>query len=148
MPVSGAIITQFEAYRRDRGTPRRCIEQPLAGFSVLMIFCPLSRSFASSSLWGKFGGLYACGGTVPYIVPLPNIFLTHLFSKLRLKRKDFQEIVRLTWAQEVWSSNLHAPTKSFSITNLQKPNFGTAALWCNLGTTRKSHAEKSHANFA
>jgi hypothetical protein len=31
-------------------------------------------------------------------VPLLNIFLIRLFSKLRLKRKDFQEIVRLTWA--------------------------------------------------
>jgi hypothetical protein len=33
-------------------------------------------------------------------VPLPNIFLTRLFSKRRLKRKDFQEILRLPWAQE------------------------------------------------
>jgi len=44
------------------------------------------------------------------MVPLPKVFLTLLFSKQRLKRKDFQEIARLTWAQEVWSSNLHAPT--------------------------------------
>src|SRR5258708_360933 len=52
-------------------------------------------TFAVISLWGKFGGLYACGSTFPHIVPLPNIFLTHLFSKLTLKRKGFQEIVRL-----------------------------------------------------
>src|ERR1700730_476691 len=32
-------------------------------------------------------------------------------------RKDFPEVQRLPWAQEVWSSNLHAPTKSFSIRN-------------------------------
>jgi hypothetical protein len=57
-------------------------------------------SFAVSSLWGKFGGLYACGATFPHTVPLPNIFVTHLFSKQTLKRKDFQEIIRLTWAQE------------------------------------------------
>jgi hypothetical protein len=44
------------------------------------------------------------------MVPLPNIFLILLFSNQRLKRKDFQEIARLAWAQEVWSSNLHAPT--------------------------------------
>jgi hypothetical protein len=37
-------------------------------------------------------------------VPLPNIFLTLLFSELRLKRKDFQEIVRLTWPHEVIST--------------------------------------------
>src|SRR5258707_8367231 len=55
---------------------------------------------AVSSLRGKLGGLHTCAATFRYIVPLPNIFLTRLFSKLRLKRKDFQEIVRLTWAQE------------------------------------------------
>jgi len=57
------------------------------------------------------GGLYACGATFPYIVALPNSVLTLLFSKTRLKRKDFQEILRLPWAQEVPSSNLGAPTK-------------------------------------
>src|SRR5690349_2464860 len=73
------------------------------------------RPFASSSLWGKFGGLHACAATFSYIVPLPNIFLTRLFSKLRLKRKDFQEILRLPWAQEVPSSNLGAPTTYFFV---------------------------------
>ena len=72
------------------------------------------NTFAVISLWGKFGGLYACAATFLYIVPLLNIFLTRLFSKTRLKRKDFQEIVRLTWAQEVPSSNLGAPTKNIS----------------------------------
>ncbi len=38
------------------------------------------NTFAVISLWGKFGGLHACGGTFPHIVPLPNIFLTLLFS--------------------------------------------------------------------
>src|SRR6266403_4199737 len=88
---------------------------------------------AVSSLRGKLGGLYACGATFRYIVPLPNIFLTRLFSKLRLKRKDFQEILRLPWAQEVPSSNLGAPTTYFFIINelslkLQRwrPNLGPA----------------------
>ena len=73
-------------------------------------------AFASSSLWGKFGGgLHACGATFLYIVPLPNIFLTRLFSKQRLKRKDFQEIARLAWAQEVPSSHLGAPTNHFLV---------------------------------
>jgi hypothetical protein len=53
-------------------------------------------TFAVSLLWGKFGGLHAYGGTFSYIVPLPNIFLTHLFSKLGLKRKDFPEVARPT----------------------------------------------------
>jgi hypothetical protein len=43
-------------------------------------------AFASSSLWGKFGGLHACGAPFRYFVPLPNIFLTRLFSEQRLKR--------------------------------------------------------------
>jgi hypothetical protein len=71
-------------------------------------------TFAVISLWGKFGGLHACAATFSYIVPLPNIFLTRLFSKLRLKRKDFQEILRLPWAQEVPGSNPGAPTKNIS----------------------------------
>ena len=33
------------------------------------------------------------------------LLLSLLFSKWRLKRKDFQEIARLPWAQEVPSSN-------------------------------------------
>ena len=71
-------------------------------------------TFAVFSLWGKFGGLHACGATFPHMVPLPNIFLTLLFSNLRLKRKDFLEIVRLTWAQEASGSNPDAPTKNIS----------------------------------
>jgi hypothetical protein len=55
---------------------------------------------------------------------------------------------RLPWAQEAPGSNPGAPTKSFQINDLQTGNFGTAALWCNLGTIRKIRAEKSHANFA
>jgi len=34
-----------------------------------------------------------------------------------LKRKDFQEIARLAWAQEVPSSNLGAPTTYFFVFN-------------------------------
>src|SRR5229473_7928708 len=67
-------------------------------------------TFAVISLWGKFGGLHACADTFPYTVPPPNFVITLLFSKTRLKRKDFQEIVRLTWAQEVSGSNPDAPT--------------------------------------
>ena len=69
-------------------------------------------TFAVISLWGKFGGLHACAATFSYILPPPNIFLTRLFSKLRLKRKDFQEILRLPWAQGVTGSNPVAPTNT------------------------------------
>ena len=90
------------------------------------------NAFAVISLWGKFGGLHACGATFSYIVPLPNIFLTRLFSKTRLKRKDFQEIVRLTWAQEVPSSNLGAPTIYFFVFQLTVSN--TAQSGAELGS--------------
>ena len=62
---------------------------------------------------GEIGGLYACGATFQYMVPLPNFVITLLFSKMRLKRKDFQKIVRLPWAQEASGSNPDAPTNSF-----------------------------------
>jgi hypothetical protein len=81
-------------------------------------------------------------------VPLPNIFVTHLFSKQTLERKDFQEIVRLTWAQEVPSSNLGAPTKSLQLSELEEVDFGGAALWCNLGTTRKIREVKRRRDIA
>jgi hypothetical protein len=60
----------------------------------------------------------------------------------------FATLARLPWAEEVRGSNPRAPTNIIAYNNLQKGNFGTAAFWCNLGTTRKIHAEKSHANFA
>src|SRR5258705_12188944 len=87
--------------------------------------------FAVSSLRGKLGGLYACGATFRYTVPLPKIFLTRLFSQLRLKRKDFQEILRLPWAQEVPSSNLGAPTKTSRVLSVvyRKPTSPKTALW-------------------
>jgi hypothetical protein len=100
-------------------------------------------AFARFSLWGKFGGLYACGATFPYIVPLANNFLTHMFSKLRLKRKDFQKVARLDWAREVWSSNLHAPTNYFFVFNSiwltpteSEPELGS--IWVQIQVSRRS----------
>jgi hypothetical protein len=72
----------------------------------------------------KSQGLQACGATFRYIVPLPIFFLTRLLSKQRLKRKDFQQIAHLPWAQEVWSSNLHAPTNLIlRLTGISKKSF-------------------------
>jgi hypothetical protein len=60
--------------------------------------CPAASVLQVEHIWpgfrvffavGKIQGLQACGATFPYIVPPPNVFLTRLFSKLRLKRKDF-----------------------------------------------------------
>jgi len=92
---------------------------------------PIGAPFAVISLWGKFGGLYACGATFPYTVPLPNIFVTHLFSRQTLKRKDFPEIVRLTWAQEAPGSNPGAPTKTARVFSLvyQNPSSPPTSLW-------------------
>jgi len=89
------------------------------------------NTFAIISLWGEFAGLFAYGATFSYIVPLPNISLTRLFSNLGLKRKDFQEIARLAWAQEVPSSNLGAPTKTSGVVSLSYRKFSSlkTALW-------------------
>jgi hypothetical protein len=68
------------------------------------------RSFAGSSLRGKMGGdsTHAephCGTSCT------TKFRTNSFVfKNEIERKDFQEIARLAWAQEVPSSNLGAPT--------------------------------------
>jgi hypothetical protein len=65
-------------------------------------------------------------------MPPPNIFLSRLFSKTRLKRKDFQKIALLAWAQEVPSSNLGAPTTYFFILNSQLQR--SSALETELGS--------------
>jgi hypothetical protein len=79
-----------------RGIGRPCVVNNSIGS---IRFNETDRStFAVSSLWGKFGGPYTCGATFSYTVPLPNVSVTHLFSKQTLERKDFQEIVRLPWA--------------------------------------------------
>ena len=63
------------------------------------------------------GGPHACGATFQYMVPLLFFFLTRLFSKTGLKRKDFREILRLPWAQEASGSNPDAPTIYFFVFN-------------------------------
>jgi len=73
--------------------------------------CVQAPAFSCPSLWGKVWGLHACRATLTYTLPPPFVLLTRLFSKPRLKRKDFQEMARLAWAQEVPGSNPGAPTK-------------------------------------
>jgi hypothetical protein len=51
--------------------------------------------FAVISLWGKFGGLCARGGTFPYIPPLPSFQNKSFVFRNLLQRKDFQEMFRL-----------------------------------------------------
>jgi hypothetical protein len=65
------------------------------------------------------------------MVPLPISFLTLLCSIQRLKRKDFQEIARLAWAQEASGSNPDAPTKISCVFSLtyQKHSSPTTSLW-------------------
>ena len=54
---------------------------------------------------GKLGDSMHAEPLFRYIVPLPNIFLTLLFSKTRLKRKNFQEIAPLAWAQTAFDTH-------------------------------------------
>ena len=134
----GAISLPSDPFIGPRIVPVKSANRRVGSYQEVGTY---RSTFAVISLWGKFGGLHACGDTFPHIVPLPNIFLTLLFSKPRLKRKDFQQIARLAWAQEASGSNPDAPTNIFGDNDLQKGNLGIAALWCNLGTIRKSHAE-------
>jgi len=55
--------------------------------------------FACPALWGKGRGLHARGATQSYTLPPPFFLLTLLFSKKRLKRKDFQEMAVLAWVR-------------------------------------------------
>jgi hypothetical protein len=59
---------------------------------------------------GRIGGTPGTRSHTFIHVATTIFLLSLLFSKQRLKRKDFQEITRLAWAQEVPSSNLGAPT--------------------------------------
>ena len=86
------------------------------------------------------GGLYACGATFRYNVPLPNIFLTRLFSKTRLKRKDFREILRLPWAQAELDrlENLVGRLSSATIAKrLRRPESSVVNKLKRLGTSRR-----------
>src|SRR5271154_2954371 len=46
-----------------------------------------SVPFASSSLWGKFGGLNACGDTFSYILPLPNSLANPFVFKKEIEKE-------------------------------------------------------------
>ena len=69
----------------------------------------LRKSLASANAFRCFFAEGKIGDSM-HAEPHFHTSCTLLFSKWRLKRKDFQEIARLPWAQEVPSSNLGAPT--------------------------------------
>jgi hypothetical protein len=50
-------------------------------------------------------------------VPPPCDSASHLFSEALFPRKDFQEIFRLAWVQEVSGSDPDAPTNLFCATD-------------------------------
>jgi hypothetical protein len=58
------------------------------------------------------------------------------------------DVIVLPWAQEVWSSNLHAPIKTPYVNGLQTRNFDAAAFCCKLGTRRKFRDQKSRSHIA
>jgi len=43
--------------------------------------------FALSSLWGKFGGLYACGATIAYIVALPKSSVKSIAFRSKIEKE-------------------------------------------------------------
>jgi hypothetical protein len=67
-------------------------------------------------------------------------WLTAAFSAYDLILLRLRKLARLTWAQEVWSSNLHAPTTRQSARNLPSRNHSLTSVlpitynqqgWCN-----------------
>jgi hypothetical protein len=56
---------------------------------------------------------------------------------------------RLAWAQEFWSSNLHAPTKSLSLNGLQKAEFSLlrcGSTWEQSGNSSAKTGTKDWLN--
>jgi len=108
-------------------------------------------TFAVISLWGKFGGPHACGGTLPHMVPLPNIFLTLFFSDQRLKRKDFPEVARPPWAHRTRLQRLLLLILTANVSNKsgnllfaqsypeQYENVGFVHSWCTVESHQKSY---------
>ena len=47
----------------------------------------LGRAFAWPSLWGKFGGLHACGAAFSYILPLPNSLANPFIFKSEIEKE-------------------------------------------------------------
>src|SRR5260370_33131518 len=103
------LTTQFHLDEKSairRSETRTTVPETVVGTSMLSTpnrrlgFIKRRKPIGTLSLlfrYGKIRGLWACAATFLYIVPLPNIFLTGLFSKTRFKRKDLHEIVRLSW---------------------------------------------------
>ena len=74
----GAISLPSDPFIGPRIVPIKAANRRVGSYQEVGTY---RSTFAVISLWGKFGGLRACGDTFPHIVPLPNIFLTRLFSK-------------------------------------------------------------------
>jgi hypothetical protein len=75
-------------------------------------------------------------------------FSNSFVFKTEIERKDFQEILRLPWAQEVWSSNLHAPTTYFFVFNsillvLCASETQLGSIWNASGIFRPEHCVNS-----
>jgi hypothetical protein len=76
--------------------------------------------------------------------PATTKYFSNSFAfKTKIEKKDFPEVIRLTWAQEVWSSNLHAPTIYFFIFNslllmpvAAEPDLGS--IWVQIQASRRT----------
>jgi hypothetical protein len=78
------------------------------------------------------------------------LLLNPLLSEVRLKRKDFQEIARLAWAQEVLSSNLGTPTKTSRVFSVvyRKPTSPKTGLWNSRRQEVSIHKSFNSKDFA
>src|ERR1700680_866091 len=78
---------------------RRLAGEEMTAAVVVRLRMDAELQFRLGFAMGKIRGTRRMRRHISVHRPLPDIFLTRLFSNLRLKRKDFQKIVRLPWAR-------------------------------------------------
>jgi hypothetical protein len=96
-PLNFSTQTLFPPESGRNSIVIRCFFWALAkGRGYLAV--PFRGGYLAASLWvwGKVGGLHACGATLSYIVPPPILLLNPFLSEVGVKRKDFPEVARLT----------------------------------------------------
>jgi hypothetical protein len=125
-------LGRLEGRRSSRRRPNRNVIVIRSFFWALAkrrgyLAVPFRSAYLAASLWvwGKVGGPHACGATFSYIVPPPILLLNPFLSEVGVKRKDFPDVARLTWAQEARGSNPRAPTKFPRLIDLRKLGSGS-----------------------
>ena len=133
----GRFIPDFGSYNDrgiccvDAGFPNRRRPRWLLQIYLSVVGGNRSEHFRCCFAMGKIRGTPRIRSHISVHRTTTKYFLTRLFSKMRLKRKERQEILRQPWAQEVPSSNLGAPIKIPRVFSLayQTTSSPQTAVW-------------------